>query len=727
MKEVRKIIARIAVFCLIMAVISYGFNFVSANIVVTAKTDAEVKFIIYPDGTVDLSSKGNYTPPYMTLGPTVQVKGQLAKSADKYNALASMTSTFPPEQASQFPFNATTAAMTTQYSNNVANSKLNASVTLSDSFGTGGIPLDLRGFPFNSTDFSITANYTNQRFNGVITIRLASGLLLGDINVNFEGNLTQITLEDSVTVFYNYTMPFPGFPRFNETMLNELLMMLKSMIPGTGDGSLHNMTSGVLTCTTFTTTVTSIDPNTANVSFLVTVQGDFIRFLSNTLESSFPPGSVPFPREYMYSLLNATVYSAKTLDFTMVYYKAARRLDVQAAFTENLKEYWNASTSILPNMYPPPLGQYLTRMLNTTYASVHSFTENINYSNGQARYEGNYTLTGDLNAEANHIKNTYVDMLNATAPVPEWVVATLKDTDLDIANLRLNFSMINGSELWDFEGIKAAPPVYQINATTFMLEKFFNLTSTSGSPEPPRENEKLKLIVQGGNNGTHTVTLAIDPADPNRVPQPDAFINGNTATWNNQSISKLRRLIFRVWEGHAETIFDATSITPNNPYTIDAKQTSNCMLIVNSVLRPVTLSVKNVTAPTNVGALSGAYKLLGNYIQVMPDAEDVTVNVTMRVYYTTEQLSASGLSESDLKIFYWNTTASEWVGVGTQVNTSEHYAWTTIDHFSTWALLGQPVSPIWGQPWFLITIAAVVIIIIIIAAALFYRKKKPSQ
>ena len=223
MKEVRKIIARIAVFCLIMAVISYGFNFVSANIVVTAKTDAEVKFIVYPDGTVDLSSKGNYTPPYMTLGPTVQVKGQLAKSADKYNALASMTSTFPPEQASQFPFNATTAAMTTQYSNNVANSKLNASVTLSDSFSTGGMPLDLRGFPFNSTDFSITANYTNQRFNGIITIQLVPDLLLGDIDLNFEGNLNQITLEDSVTVFYNYMMPSLVFPNLTRRCLTSYL------------------------------------------------------------------------------------------------------------------------------------------------------------------------------------------------------------------------------------------------------------------------------------------------------------------------------------------------------------------------------------------------------------------------------------------------------------------------------------------------------------------------
>jgi len=723
MKEISKIITKIAVFYLVIAVISFGYDHTSANgMTISDKMDAEVKFVVYPNGTVGLSSKGNYTPAYPMIGPTFQVKAQLGKSADKYNALINTTLTVPPEEASQFPYNATSATMTTQYSNNMANTKLNASVILCDLFGG-----DLRGFPFNSTDFSIVGNYTNQKFNGTITIHLVPGFSLGDIDVNFEGNLTKVTLRDSVKVFYNYTLPIPGFPTLNETTLNGFLMMYNSTIPGTGVGSLYNMTRGMLTCTTFNTTLTPIDSNSARVSFLVIIQGDLIQFLVNTSMGSGVPS---IPPSDMYSIMNATVYSVKSGEFAMSYSKTARKLDLQATFTQNLKEYWDANIKTLPNTYPPELRPYITLMLNTTYASVYSSTEKTTYSNGQMKYEGNYTLAEDLNAEINHIKNTYIDMLNATMPGSKWIVTTAKDTDVDITNLRLNFNVDNTSQRWDFEGIKAAPPIDRINATSFMLEKFFNLTSAlpGGGPEPPTQDEKLKLTVQGESNGTHTVTLHIDPADPNKVPEPDAFADGNTMIWNNQSISKLRRLIFRVWEGHAETIFNPASVTPSNPYTIDAKQTANCTLIINGISKSATLSVKNVTAPTGVGALPGAYKLLGNYIQITSSVEDITVNVTIRTYYTTEQLSALGLDENSLKMFYWNGTANQWVAVETQVNTSEHYARATINHFSAWVLLGQPVPPLWEQPWFLISIAVLVVVVVIIIAVLVLRRKKqPPQ
>jgi hypothetical protein len=212
------------------------------------------------------------------------------------------------------------------------------------------------------------------------------------------------------------------------------------------------------------------------------------------------------------------------------------------------------------------------------------------------------------------------------------------------------------------------------------------------------------------------------------VPPPDTLAEQNTAIWNNQSTSNLRHLAFRVWEGYAETLYNATSISPSNPYTIDVRQSANCLLIVNSISTPATLSVKNLTSPSDVGSLPGAYKVLNNYLQITSDAEDASVNITIRIYYTHDQLSAAGVDENSLKIYYWNSTTSNWQAADTHMNTSEHYAWATISHLSTWALLGQPAQSIFGESWFQMTIVAiVVIVVIIVAAALLLRKKKPAE
>ncbi|HEY4675359.1 MAG TPA: hypothetical protein VIH48_04815 [Candidatus Bathyarchaeia archaeon] len=735
MRKIANITSKLFVLCLVIAVVSSSLNHTFGSvlgIVNALQMDAEAKFVVYPNGTVALSSNGNLnlSSMYPITGiPPTQVQAQLIKSDGQYNALINATSTIPSEQASTFPYNATTANIITQYSNDLETSTINAHVTLPDSFAQGSTDIDFTGFPFNSTDFSITGNYTNQEYNGTLSIQLVPGLSFGAIEMDFEGNLTQVTLSDSVIVHYNYTFPVPGFPTLDETTLNTYLAMLNSTIPGMLSGSLYDMTNGVLQCTTFNTTVMQLDSNTVEVSFLVIVQGDFLQLVVD-LANSYGQ-SMGFYGQDMYSLLNTTVSSVKNVGFQFSYSKDIRRVDFQAIFAWDPKEYLNASMSMLPSSYPPELLPYLESMLNTSYASLESYAENISYANSQIRFEGDYTITGDINAQVNSIKNTYIDMLNATSPYYGSIalLAGAKTTTIDIADLRLNFSMDESSVAWEIEGIKVTPTIRHINATTFALESFFNMTSVPpGGFEPPVEGEKLELVVQGGSNGTHTVTLGADATVPYPVPAPDTLAEENTAVWNNQSISNLRHLAFRVWEGYAEAVFNATSISPSNPYTIDANQSANCMLILNSISTPATFCIKNVTTPTDVGNITGTYKLLGNYVQITSDVEGASINATIRVYYTPEQLSALGLDENSLKIFHWNVTTSNWEAVDTQVNTSDHYAWATINHLSTWALLGQSAQSIFGQSWFQMAIAAIVVIVVIIAAAaLLLRKKKPAK
>lgn len=714
-----------------------GFSCIPAYSASTTRTEAEVKFVVYPDGTVEVSGNGNSTGEYTYPRsiPSLGLKAQFSKIVDKYNAIFNATFTLPPEQKAEFPYNATGARVSAQYADNITSVTLDVSLTLCDSFGG----MDFNSFPFNSTDLSVVGNYTDQKFNGTIIIHLVPGLAIGNIKMNFEGNLTRVKIDDSIRVFYNYTLPILGFPKLNEAMLNNFLAMLNTTIPGTGEKSLYKMTDGMLTCTTFNTTLTPIDENSADITFLVIIEGDFIQFFVNfftrgglgvpiPMPDSYASNSnmvdenvsgVPIPMLDPYPFINATLYSIKRFDFSVAYSKSTKTVVAHSNFSQNLTEYMNVTTKYLLEMYPPKLRPYVELLLNTTYASVQSSTETITYSNGQVKYNGNYTLSGDLNAQVNHVKNVYIDLMNATAPGPAWLIDTLKNTYVDITNLKLDMNINSTFQQWSFEGVKFAPPIDSINATSFRLESFFNITSNMlggrRRAEPPLANDTLKLVVQGGSNGTHTVTLHID----SEVPKPDEFLSGNIMVWHNQSISKLKRLIFNIWEGKTEAVYDPTSITPNNPYIIDARQEANCMLIISNISQQATIQVKNVSPP-NVPP-PGTYRLLGTCIQISL-SESVTVNATIRIYYTLEQLAALGLDEDRLKIFYFNATSNQWTEVQTQVNKTEHYAEAIISHFSLWALFGQSPTPLWQEWWFLVTVG--IITVIIIACALTLRKKK---
>jgi LPXTG-motif cell wall-anchored protein len=119
--------------------------------------------------------------------------------------------------------------------------------------------------------------------------------------------------------------------------------------------------------------------------------------------------------------------------------------------------------------------------------------------------------------------------------------------------------------------------------------------------------------------------------------------------------------------------------------------------------------------------------MVGTYIQITADPEDVTVNGTMRIYYSSQQLATLGISEDNLKIYYWDATASSWATAETHVNTAEHCAWTVVNHLSTWALLAQPTQALWEQPWFIISIVVVIIAILAGAALVLRRKRRSPQ
>jgi len=133
-------------------------------------------------------------------------------------------------------------------------------------------------------------------------------------------------------------------------------------------------------------------------------------------------------------------------------------------------------------------------------------------------------------------------------------------------------------------------------------------------------------------------------------------------------------------------------VNATNPFIVNATKDAATSLIISEISDPITIVVQNVTEPEGVDPPPGIWKVLGNYVQINVSNTDITVKATIRIYYTLEQLEASGLDESTLKIHYWNTTLNEWVAIESHVNTEEHFVWANIDHFSLWALMGQPAT-----------------------------------
>lgn len=178
-----------------------------------------------------------------------------------------------------------------------------------------------------------------------------------------------------------------------------------------------------------------------------------------------------------------------------------------------------------------------------------------------------------------------------------------------------------------------------------------------------------------------------------------------------------------------EEITEPELVNATNPFIVDATEHAATSLVISEISDPVTVVAQNVTrerAETEgVDPPPGTWEALGNYVQITVNNTDITVNATIRIYYTLEQLEDSGLDESTLEIRFWNATSGEWEPVESHVNTEEHYVWAITDHFSLFAILGQPgAAPLPTQLW--LAIAIIMIIAVTLVSAIYIRRRKTA-
>jgi hypothetical protein len=661
-----------------------------------------------------------------------------------------------------FLLNSTDISIVGQYQNG----ELSGNVTISmlPGFALGNLGMIFQG---NQTDFSLSGDiriFYGSFYDIEIDEEILNMMLqqLSLIQGRGSGSLYDMTngmLECTklTTTKTPITVPSPGVDihfevdvqgDFLKAFANGILpLYLSPYMPPEERERLQTLVYSALNTTVSSVQATSFKleyfHSTRQASMEFTFVDD-VRSLVDELLPLVPPIHPSIP-ETLPDILNKTFSCTKTASVQMAYTKTDGRFDFQTtAVAEGLEQVREEVTQLIvemlqnvtlipPEIMPPEMRTLVESLLNTTYCSLESYESSLIYENGRQDVRETYTIQDDLNAELNYVRNIYLQYMltfYSRYHMPmSWQLSFINQTEIDIRNLGASYNFTETLMTGSIDGFGIWPPIDVINATRFQLRRFFNLTSEMGPYETPRKGERLKITIEGGSNITHQTI----PFRPPTVLEPDETTSDmRRMVWYNQTLSCLMDMMFdiQIVPGVGEfEIVNPKLISEANPYVANATKNAATIVEITRISKPAKLYVANLTEPPEgVESPPGTYKVLGKYVCIQCIETDVDVNATIRIYYTPEQLSAAGLDENTLKIYCWNSTLGEWVPIETQVNTSEHYAWATISHFSTWALMGQPGAvPIWSEPWFWIMTITIIFVVMVSATYVIIRKRSPPQ
>ena len=436
-------------------------------------TDVEAKFVVYPDGRVMIGGGVNSTP---TMSPFVGMpslrglvmEGDASLSRTGLLTVISQNNTvlLPPEYASIFPLNSTTVSMLETYSGGASNTGTNCtmilpphiasefpfnstdaslSVTYSEGLFTTEIDysttvpttilppdfevppgseqlFDFTHFLLNSTDISMVGEYQNGGLGGNMTISMLPGFVLGNLDIDFQGNQTDFSLSGDMRVFYGSFYDIELDEETLDTMLQEL-----SSIQGTGVGSLYEMTDGMLECTKLTTTNTSItDPMPgSDVDFEVDIHGDFFEAFANGLLPLYLPPYIPQEEKerlqaLVYSALNATASSIQTTSFELEYFHSTREASMEFMFKDDVRSLVEEFLPLMPQI-DPSIPDALPYILNKTFSCAKSASVQMAYTRADGKIDFKTTAVAEgLEQVRGEVTQLIVEMLqNATLIPPE--------------------------------------------------------------------------------------------------------------------------------------------------------------------------------------------------------------------------------------------------------------------------------------------------------------------
>jgi hypothetical protein len=148
-------------------------------------------------------------------------------------------------------------------------------------------------------------------------------------------------------------------------------------------------------------------------------------------------------------------------------------------------------------------------------------------------------------------------------------------------------------------------------------------------------------------------------------------------------------------------VSNQTMISANQTTTVTVPESNMSLDIVTDTnVTNATITISSSTGSQLSEGLS--VPALNKYIQVetSQDMRDAITSIMLKVYYTDDELNASGLNESSLAMYWYNTTTQNWDKLstnmswvyGTGVNTVQNYVWANVSHFSYYSVGGESLT-----------------------------------
>lgn len=145
----------------------------------------------------------------------------------------------------------------------------------------------------------------------------------------------------------------------------------------------------------------------------------------------------------------------------------------------------------------------------------------------------------------------------------------------------------------------------------------------------------------------------------------------------------------------------ALNLPANQTTLINVSEANTTLELASSQNTSGSIYVIVTSTPLDIPSLN--VSALNKYLRI--EASDSITNnlsyVIIKLYYTDEEVNASGIEEGSLGFYWWNQTTSAWEKLSTAmdwvngagVDTMENYVWANVTHFSDYSVGGLRLQP----------------------------------
>jgi PGF-pre-PGF domain-containing protein len=177
-------------------------------------------------------------------------------------------------------------------------------------------------------------------------------------------------------------------------------------------------------------------------------------------------------------------------------------------------------------------------------------------------------------------------------------------------------------------------------------------------------------------------------------------IDGNTNVSETRTVTVDRKIIANLSidpiTGNVSQTMNLSS--PGGNVTISIFNGTNATLVDGTPIANITIDTLNNMNYTALVML-GSDKLIGENISAGPEGAHFRPDIQIRFNYTDSMLLAEGISASELRVKFFNTSNNIWViQEPYTLNETGKYVIANVSHFSTFALVGTTTNPTTTNP-----------------------------